>query len=123
MINERGRHFWRPILAVLRRFCSAQSGGILRSGSEETMTSEMTAFAIAVGATSLVCYLLMTRVQNGRRNRRSSGDGSAPDVANYGGGGGGTLSSWFGCGYSALYRSRNPGDSSCFPSGRGFGRC
>src|SRR5258708_39567129 len=102
MINERGRHFWRPILAVLRRFCSAQSGGILRSGSEETMTSEMTAFAIAVGATSLVCYLLMTRVQNGRRNRRSSGDGSAPAVANYSGGDGWSLFRWFCGGRSRL---------------------
>ena len=33
------------------------------------MTSQMTAFAIAVGGTSLVCYLLMTRLQNRRANR------------------------------------------------------
>src|SRR5260221_5088160 len=83
------------------------------------MTSGMTAFAIAIGATSLVCYLLMTRVQNGRRNRRSSGDGSAPDVANYDRGDGWTLSSWFGGGHSALDTSGHPVDSSGFHSGVG----
>jgi len=30
------------------------------------MMSEMAAFGIAVGGTSLVCYLLMTRLQNRR---------------------------------------------------------
>jgi hypothetical protein len=37
----------------------------------------MTAFAVAVGSTSLVCYVLMTRLQNRRGNRASLGEGSA----------------------------------------------
>jgi hypothetical protein len=46
------------------------------------MTSAMAAFGIAIGCTSLVCYALMTRSQNSRRNRRSSGDNSS-DSGNY----------------------------------------
>jgi hypothetical protein len=95
-------------------------------GREETMTSGMMAFAIAVGATSLVCYLLMTRAENIRRNRRRSGDGGAPDVASCFSGDAWTLSSWFGGGHSAfegghsaLDSSGNPIDSSGSFSGGG----
>jgi hypothetical protein len=76
------------------------------------MRSMMTAFAIAVCATSLVCFLLMTRAQNIKRNRRASGDRSAPDVANYFGGDAWSLSGWFGGGHSAFDSSGNPIDSS-----------
>jgi hypothetical protein len=38
------------------------------------MTSTMVTFAIAVGGTSLICYALMTRLQNRRAGRGSSGD-------------------------------------------------
>jgi len=42
------------------------------------MTSGMTAFMVAVGGTSLVCYLLMNRVQNSKIRRESAGgDGSS----------------------------------------------
>ena len=60
------------------------------------MTSAMAAFGIAVGGTSLICYLLMTRSQNSRRKRRSAGDSSATDGGNYSGGDGWTIASWFG---------------------------
>ena len=40
------------------------------------MTSGMTAFMVAVGGTSLVCYLLMNRAQN-RKARRESAGGDA----------------------------------------------
>jgi hypothetical protein len=83
------------------------------------MTSGMMAFALAVGAASLVCFLLMTRVQNIKRNRRASGDGSGPDVANYFGGDAWSLSIWFGGGHSALDSSGNPTDSSGSFSGGG----
>jgi hypothetical protein len=90
------------------------------------MTSGMIALAIVVGATSLVCFLLMTRVQNIKRNRRASGDGSAPDVANYFGGDAWSLSGWFGGDHSAfggalsaLDSSGNPSDSSGSFSGGG----
>jgi len=43
-----------------------------RSGREKTMRSAATALAMAVGGTSLICYLLMTRLQNRRANRGSS---------------------------------------------------
>jgi hypothetical protein len=38
------------------------------SAPEETMIGGMTAFAIAVGGTSLVCHVLMSRLQNRRGN-------------------------------------------------------
>ena len=64
---------------------------------EKTMTSAMTAFGIAVGGTSLL-YLLMTRLQNGKRNRGSSSASSGSDGGHYAGGDGWTISSWFGGG-------------------------
>jgi hypothetical protein len=45
---------------------------------EETTTGAMTAFAIAVCSTSLVCYLLMTRPKH-RRAKRSSHDSHGSD--------------------------------------------
>jgi hypothetical protein len=59
------------------------------------MTNAMAAFGIAVAGTSLVCYALMTRVQNSARNRRSSGD-SSTDVGSSIGGDGWTVASWLG---------------------------
>jgi hypothetical protein len=50
---------------------------------EAIMTSEMAAFAIAVGGTSLVCYLLMTRLQNRRANRSAARDDLLSDGGNY----------------------------------------
>jgi hypothetical protein len=48
---------------------------------EKTMTSAVAAFGIAVGRTSLIWYLLMSRLQNRRANRASSGDGSGGTAA------------------------------------------
>ena len=83
------------------------------------MTSAVATFGIAVGVTSLICYLLMTRVQNGRRNLRSSGDSSTPDGGNYAAGDAWTLASWFGGGHSALDGSGNPSDGCAGDSGGG----
>src|ERR1700681_5112469 len=52
---------------------------------EKTMTNAVPAFAIAVGWTSLICYLLTTRLPNRRANRASSGNGSGADGGDYGG--------------------------------------
>jgi hypothetical protein len=52
------------------------------------MTIAMTAFGMAVGGTSLICYLLMARLQNRRANRRSSGHIPSPDGGNFVGGDG-----------------------------------
>ena len=44
------------------------------------MTSGITAFMVAVGGTSLACYLLMNRAQNRKSRRESAGgeQGEAP---------------------------------------------
>jgi hypothetical protein len=44
---------------------------------------------VAVGGTWLIWYLLMTRLQNRRANRGSSGHSPAQDGGNYAGGDGG----------------------------------
>jgi len=41
--------------------------------------SGMAAFMAAVGGTSLICYLLMNRVQNRTTRRDSGGDGGGGD--------------------------------------------
>jgi hypothetical protein len=43
------------------------------------------ALAMAVGGTSLICYLLMRRLQNRLANRGSSGQSPSPDGGNYAG--------------------------------------
>ena len=52
------------------------------------MTSGMTAFMVAVGGTSLVCYLLMNRAQN-RKARRESAGGDASGMGSGDSSGGG----------------------------------
>jgi len=81
------------------------------------MTSAMTAFGIAVGGTSLVCYVLMTRLQNRRGSRRSSGDRPSPDGSNYATGDGWAISTGFGGHHSASDNSGNPSDGGCGDSG------
>ncbi|HEV3500225.1 MAG TPA: hypothetical protein VGZ92_07855 [Bradyrhizobium sp.] len=82
------------------------------------MTSAMMAFGIAVGGTSLICYVLMTRSQN--RNRRASGDGRSPDGSNYAASDGWTIASWFGSDHnSASDSSGNPSDLGGGDSGGG----
>jgi hypothetical protein len=93
--------------------------GIPPSPDEEAMTSDMTAFAIAVGGTSLICYVLMTRLQNRRVNRRSSGEHSTSDSSSYAGGDGWALASWFGSSHYASDHSVT--DSSGNPSDGGGG--
>ena len=77
------------------------------------------AFAIAVGGTSLVCYLLMTRLQNRRANRSAPRDGFLPDGANYTAAEGWSISSRFGGDSPACDSSGNPSDSAGGDSGGG----
>jgi hypothetical protein len=81
------------------------------------MISGMAAFGEAVGGTSLVCYLLMNRVQN-RRFRRDSWSGSGLD-------GGGfiddDLLGWSGGGPATLDSSGNPSDGGGDSGGDGGG--
>jgi len=81
------------------------------SAREAMMTGEMAAFGIAVGGTSLVCYLLMTRLQKRPANRRSPRDGSSPDGGNYTGADGWNIFGWFGSDNPAFDSSGNPSDS------------
>ena len=67
------------------------------------MTHAMVGFGIAVGCTSLVCYMLMTRLQNSKRRRRSSGD-NAGDGGNYASGDGWSPA-WFGGDHFASHSS------------------
>src|SRR5437879_4522989 len=90
-----------------------------RSGARGKMPSQMMAFAIAVGGTSLVCYLLMTRSQNRRANRRAPRDGFLPDGANYTAAEGWSISSRFGGDSPACDSSGNPSDSAGGDSGGG----
>ncbi len=47
------------------------------------MTSGMTAFMVAVGSTSLICYLLMNPVQD-RKSERNSGGGDTSGTSSSG---------------------------------------
>ena len=81
------------------------------------MTSGMTAFAVAVGGTSVICYLLMNRVQNRRARRESAGsDGSRSTGSS---GDGWNLVSWFGGDSSSSDNSGTSCDSGSADSGGG----
>jgi hypothetical protein len=81
------------------------------------MISGMAAFGAAVGGTSLVCYLLMNRVQN-RRVRRNSVSSAGLD-------GGGviddSLFGWSSGGHATLDSSGNPSDGGGDGAGGGDG--
>jgi hypothetical protein len=75
------------------------------------MTSGMTAFMVAVGGTSLVCYLLMNRAQNRKARRESAGgdvSGMGPGDSS---GGGWNLLSGFGSDSSSSHNSGSSSDS------------
>lgn len=78
------------------------------------MTSVLTAFAIPVSGTSLICFALMARAERSRNRRRALSDGGGTDGGTFAGDDSGShFSSWFG-------RSHSASDSSgC--SGRSYG--
>ena len=80
------------------------------------MTSGMTAFAVAVGGTSVICYLLMHKVQNrSARLERARSDGSGTGSS----GDGWNLVSWFGGDGSSSDNSGMACDSGSADSGGG----
>jgi hypothetical protein len=83
------------------------------------MTSGMTAFMVAVGGTSLVCFLLMNRGQ-ARKTRRESagGDASVTGPGDSSGSGWG-LTSWFGSDSSSSHNSSSSSDFSGDSGGGG----
>jgi hypothetical protein len=84
--------------------------------------SGMTAFMIAVGGTSLICYLLMTRVQN-RSARRTgvAGDGPSNGGGYDSGGDGWSVFSWFSGGHSTSDHCGGSSDSGGGDCGGGDG--
>jgi hypothetical protein len=85
------------------------------------MMSAMAAL-VAVGGTSLVCYLLMNRVQNRKPRRESAGgDTSGTSLSGSSGGDGWNLLSWFGSDSSSSDSSTSSSDSSGDSGGGGDG--
>ena len=79
--------------------------------AQDTMTGRMTAFMMAVGGTSLICYLLMNRVQNRKSGRESAG-GDTPGIGpSDSSGGSWNLLSWFGSDSSSSDSSTSSSDS------------
>jgi hypothetical protein len=88
------------------------------------MMSGMAVFMVAIGGTSLICYLLMNRVQNRKAQRESAGDGA------YSGIGGGSdssssngwnLFSWSSSESSSSHDSASSGESGGGGDGGGGG--
>jgi hypothetical protein len=86
----------------------------------KTMTSTMAAFGIAVAASSVICYALLTRAGKIRRNRRSAGD-NPTDGGITSGSHGWAAASWFGGDHSATDNSGNPSDFGGDSGGSGDG--
>lgn len=83
------------------------------------MTSAITAFMVAAGGTSLVCYLLMSRVQNRKSRREGAGTDAYSTSTSAGDSSGGNswnLLSWFG---SDSISSHDSGSSSDFGADSG----
>jgi hypothetical protein len=83
--------------------------------------SAMTAFMIAVGATSLICVLLMSRVLDRSARRSSAGDASGDGASYDSGGDGWHAFSWFGGDNSTPDNSGPSSDSGGGDSGGGDG--
>ena len=81
------------------------------------MTGAMAALGIAIAATSAICYVLLTRAETIRRNRRPAGDSSTD--GGYSGGDGWAAANWFGGHHSATDSSGNPSDFGGADSGGG----
>lgn len=65
----------------------------------------MTAFLVAVSGTSLICYLMMGRVQKRKSRRQGTGGDASSMGSGDNAGGGWNLPSWFG--------SESPASDSC----------
>jgi hypothetical protein len=89
------------------------------SARGETMASAMAAFGMAVGGASLICWALMMRLQNRRRNRPSSGASFEAGGGDFASGDGWSSLTWFSGHHSATDCSGNPADSAGGDSGGG----
>ena len=86
------------------------------------MTSAVTAFLAAVGGTSLICYLLMNRMQNRSARRQGASGDSADSGASYGSGSDDwRIFSWFSSDTSSSDSSGASSDWGGSDSGSGGG--
>jgi hypothetical protein len=86
------------------------------------MTSGTAAFMVAVSGTSLICYLLMNRVQNRKPRRESAGgDASGIGSSDSSGGDGWNPLSWFGSDGSSSDSSTSSSDAGGDSGGGGDG--
>ncbi|QDW40374.1 hypothetical protein FFI89_026535 [Bradyrhizobium sp. KBS0727] len=86
------------------------------------MTSAVTAFLAAVGGTSLICYLLMNRVQNRSARRHGTPGDSAGSGTSYDSGSDGwSIFSWFSSDTSSSDSSGASGDWGGSDDGTGGG--
>ena len=76
------------------------------------MTSGMTAFMVAVGGTSLVCFLLMNRGQARKTRRESAGGDASVTGPGDSSGSGWSPASWFGGDSSSSHNSSSSSDFS-----------
>ena len=85
------------------------------------MTNGLTAIMVAVGGTSLVCYWLMKRLQNGTARRSSAaGDNSSySDGSSHDSGGGWNVFNWFSSDSSSSDNSGGSDSSGSSDSGGG----
>jgi hypothetical protein len=83
------------------------------------MTGAMMGLLVTVGATSAVCYALMTRLQNRRTRGGLSHSGSQGDAGNYPGDDGLGVANWSVTHYSTTDGSGNPIDGGSTDSGGG----
>ncbi len=78
------------------------------------MTNAMTAFGLAVGATSALCFVLMTRAGRRRGSVGPNGDAGGPGSGTHDGW---NLTGWFGAEASAPHGSCNSAGSDGWDSG------
>jgi hypothetical protein len=76
------------------------------------MTSTLTALAIAVSGTSLICFLLMARAERRRNKPKTPSDGGGSDGSTFAGGDDGShFWGWFGGDHSASDSSGIPAEA------------
>src|SRR6267154_1775991 len=117
MINERMCLFWRRIRQETGHCCDAR-GSRSSCPLRDFAMSGMTAFLIAAGGVSVICYWLMTRVQN-RAARRDTTSTSNDYSYDSGGSscGGWNIASWFSSDNSSSDSSSSSGASGGGDSG------
>jgi hypothetical protein len=91
--------------------CADTKGSSSAPVRKDSMMSGTAAFLVAIGGTSLICYLLMNRTQTKDRRQTAGGDASGTGSSGSSGDGWSPLS-WFGGNSSSSDSSVSTCDSS-----------